>query len=454
MIWIRLGVSCIAFLSSAGSISFGMIKLAERFMRIKNPLLLLALQKLSLLLYWLPISFACVCIPRISYVNGVKLYCGEFVCSTVPPMTVAFNVLGGIWLVGFLAAAALSVVKRQSLLALEKGNVPVWNEQYFTVFEECRKQLGVKTVSLYQNDLIASPIATGLFRKRILLPFAKYTDMELRMIYEHELTHIKKKDLFWRMTGLAASWLHWFNPVIYLQQKELICRQEIVCDLSTSIDNAHFTQKEYAAFLAKLTDNEAFSAYTLALTEDKSQTIRRLEELSKTVSLNKPKKRVTGLSCACLVVLTLLPATAASAKAAKLQEDWIQAEETALEEGAQDFSDPSIAVFANAGERVVELDGNWVSVPSLERTIGANAKYIYQAQSMSAGESIAIIAACDDSAAPYRIGIKNMETGVLVSTEGTGTFMHVFEITESGSYAAYIENCSQSSISVASLAAY
>lgn len=40
MVWIRLWISCIAFLSVAGGISFGMTRLAGSVRRDENPLLM------------------------------------------------------------------------------------------------------------------------------------------------------------------------------------------------------------------------------------------------------------------------------------------------------------------------------------------------------------------------------------------------------------------------------
>lgn len=58
MVWIRLWLSCAAFLSAAGGISYGLVKLSERLWKPANPVLLLTLQKLVLVLYWVPVSFA------------------------------------------------------------------------------------------------------------------------------------------------------------------------------------------------------------------------------------------------------------------------------------------------------------------------------------------------------------------------------------------------------------
>lgn len=285
MVWIRLWISCIAFLSVAGSISFGLTRLvlAGSVRHDGDPILTLALQKLTLVLYWLPVPFACVCIPRISFGrNGITGYTGEFVCSSVSSMTVVFNLLGMIWLAGFLLSVARAGMKMHRLAQLMKGNVPVQDARALDIFEACRRQAGVIRVTFSQNDLLHSPVTAGLVRKQVVLPFADYTDTELWMICEHELTHIRNRDLAWRIMALVTSWVHWFNPAVYLLLGDLDCVQEMVCDLSISIGNAHYTKKEYAAFLVKLTDQETMNTYTLALTENKNQTIRRIQKMAET----------------------------------------------------------------------------------------------------------------------------------------------------------------------------
>lgn len=459
MVWIRLWLSCAVFLSAAGGISYGLVKLSERLWKPANPVLLLTLQKLVLVLYWVPVSFAWICLKRISYENKILSYKGEFVCSTVPSMTDAFYLLGSLWLAGFVLSIVRFAVRQHRLSVLMRGNVPVEQPCYLAVFEECRRQAGLGAVVLCQNDRLSSPITAGFFRQQVILPFAAYTDAELRMIYEHELTHIQHRDLFWRLFALATSWVHWFNPVIYLQQGELDCLQEMVCDLSIAVKNEYYTKKEYAAFLVKLTEPETVNACTTALIKNKSQTVRRIHKMAKTKELRKPKKFVAGISCAALAVLTLIPATAVSAKAAKLQEDWIRAEEVDTIAEPQDFSDPSVEEHRFDDGSVEEIDGSQEGVPysstvNLEKIIDANTRYLYQYQSMSAGNSISILASCDDDSVTYRIGIKNKETGDMTSMTGTGILIHEFKISESGTYTAFVENNNNFSIKVTGAAVY
>ncbi len=298
MVWIRLFISCLVFLSVTGAIACGLVRAARSFHRIENPGMLSVLYKTALMLYWLPVSFICVCIPRIDYENGVKAYTGEFVCSSVSSMTVVFNILGAAWLVGFLLSVVRDGRKARRLTKLVRGNVPVQDARYLSIFEECRRQAGIARVTLSQNDLLHSPVTAGFVRKQIILPFADYTDTELRMIYDHEMTHIRNRDLLWRIFALVTSWLHWFNPLLRVHLRDLDCVQEMICDLSIALDSTHYTKKEYAAFLVRLTDEEAVNAYTTALAENQSQTTRRIETMAGTKKFVKPKRWMTGLGCA------------------------------------------------------------------------------------------------------------------------------------------------------------
>ncbi len=456
MVWIRLCISDIAFLSAAGSISYGLTRLAGRILRVENPVLLLALQKLTLILYWLPVSFACVCIPRISFENGVRAYTGEFVCSSVPSMTVVFLILGIVWLAGFWLSVVRDGIKICRLAKLLRGNVPVQDARYLDLFEACRRRAGVGGVTLSQNDLLCSPVTAGLVRKQLILPFADYTDRELYMIYEHELIHIKNRDLPWRILALVTSWIHWFNPVIGLLMRDLDCEQEVICDLSIALDNAHYTKKEYAAFLVRLTDKEAANAYTTALTEDQSQTIRRIQKMTMTKRFVKPKRWMTVISCACLAVMSMIPATAVSAEAARLQENWMRAEEISVE--IQPLDD-SVVQYGYDDGSVIEINRGLEYVPysskvELDMTINANTRCVYQYRSMSAGNSISISTVCDDTSATYKIGIKNKETGKMEWISGTGKLVYDFDIVESGSYVAFVENNNNFSIKIEGTAMY
>lgn len=279
------------------------------------------------------------------------------------------------------------------------------------------------------------------------------------MIYDHEMTHIRNRDLLWRIFALVTSWIHWFNPLLRVHLRDLDCVQEMICDLSIALDSTHYTKKEYAAFLVRLTDEEAVNAYTTALAENHSQTTRRIETMAGTKKFVKPKRWMTGLGCVCLAAASLLPATAVSAEAARLQEDWMRAEEVETIAEPQDHWNPSIEEYGYDDGSVVEIDGSqdiapYSSTVDLDKTINANTRYIYQYKDKSAGDIITIVTSCADSSVTYKIGIKNKKAGAMTSISVTGRANTDFKISESGSYSAFVENNNNFPIKVEGVAVY
>lgn len=98
--------------------------------------------KLVLVLYWVPVSFAWICLKRISYENKILSYKGEFVCSTVPSMTDAFYLLGILWLAGFVLSIVCFAVRQHRLSVLMRGNVPVEQPRYLAVLRSAGGRLG------------------------------------------------------------------------------------------------------------------------------------------------------------------------------------------------------------------------------------------------------------------------------------------------------------------------
>lgn len=458
MSWIRPCISCVGFLGVAGSLSWLIMQGIMRFGA--GDLLSLSLRKLSLVLYWIPLPFLCVCLPRLKYMNGYIAITGEFVYGTVPGMTRFFTVLTAIWLTGVLVSAAYLLYGRIKLYRICRGNIPVENRREMEIFMEYADRFGLRNVQICRNDLLRSPItAVSGGRYFILLPVACYTEKELRIILEHEMNHIRSGDLRWRSLARVTMCLHWFNPLIYVQARELVYQQEIVCDLKSSIGNGQFTKKEYIALLVSLTDNDVINAHTMALMEHRNETIRRIDTMAKVTVLKRPGKLVTGACCACLAVCTMIPSTMAAAKTAQLQEQWMRAEEVCTEQEPQDWTDPSVEERTTDDGSVTEIDltsdgAFYSSVKDLTGTVDANTRMLYGYSSMAAGSSITITAQCGDSGVTYKIGIKNKATGKMVSVSGKGLLNHSFSISEAGEYTAFVENNNDFSISMSGCATY
>ena len=77
--------------------------------------------------------------------------------------------------------------------------------------------------AVIEVDAPISPMLFGLFRPRLLLPLhlRSFDAPQQQMIIEHELTHLRRRDLHWMSAGILLQTLLWFNPFMSLLRASL-----------------------------------------------------------------------------------------------------------------------------------------------------------------------------------------------------------------------------------------
>ena len=98
------------------------------------------------------------------------------------------------------------------------------------LWELCRQDLGVRRARLLVNPAVPCPMAAGLFQPTVLLPTEEMDPGDLSCVLRHELTHLKRGDLWYRLVLLAAACLHWFNPLVWLLLRQAWADLELRCD--------------------------------------------------------------------------------------------------------------------------------------------------------------------------------------------------------------------------------
>ena len=88
------------------------------------------------------------------------------------------------------------------------------------------------TIPVYRNKKATTPMLIGLFNPAIILPECDYTDAQLRAVLLHELTHLRRKDIFVKWLGVLACSIHWFNPIVWFVRRETDRACELACDES------------------------------------------------------------------------------------------------------------------------------------------------------------------------------------------------------------------------------
>ena len=131
-----------------------------------------------------------------------------------------------VWLIWLMVALILLVQKitayHSFIRYVNAGLHPVSNVEQLDRLSAIAEQTGRKRpVELCVNPLVSSPLLIGFFRPCIVLPSADIPEKDFQYIVLHELTHYKRRDMFYKWLVQITVCLHWFNPLVYLMRREI-----------------------------------------------------------------------------------------------------------------------------------------------------------------------------------------------------------------------------------------
>jgi beta-lactamase regulating signal transducer with metallopeptidase domain len=154
------------------------------------------------------------------------------------------------------------------------------------------------------SSLVSSPMLIGIFRPLIVLPQFAYVqngmEQELKYAVLHELTHYKKRDIFYKWFVIAVTCAHWFNPLMLLLRREITRACELSCDEAVISGLTRDEKRVYGNTLLALSANghTRLSVPATALCEDKKELKERLLSIMK-------HKKTTGSMIALSLILAL-----------------------------------------------------------------------------------------------------------------------------------------------------
>ncbi len=161
----------------------------------------------------------------------------EYITAEPLPMAIdPLDVVVPVW-----AICVLILLLRQAVLCisgaarLRRWKMPAEDVRLTAALERAKAALNITRgpaagATLWICPEVSSPLLRGLIRPEILLPHGEYTDEELDAILRHELIHCRRGDLWWKLLGILASALHFFNPLVWAAKKQQEIEMEQSCD--------------------------------------------------------------------------------------------------------------------------------------------------------------------------------------------------------------------------------
>ncbi len=148
------------------------------------------------------------------------------------------------------------------------------------------------------------PFICGIFKPMIVLPMYDIPYDELDLILKHELIHYKKKDLWIKRAMLLAKVLHWYNPFIYILQKEINKWCEMSCDEDVVINMSRAERKKYGETILNTMykSRQDTNSYFLGAFFSTGQTELK-QRLMSMLEVKKVSKSIVALSVAILFTM-------------------------------------------------------------------------------------------------------------------------------------------------------
>lgn len=139
-----------------------------------------------------------------------------------------------VWILGVITIFFyLTLVN--GLLLFKTRKLPVCvSEDVLRILQDCKSNLNVHSkVSIVYDDSLKSPALFGILYPKIIISpeiIKKLSPGELRYVFLHELSHLKRRDLLVNGLILAIQVIYWFNPLIWYALRQMKQDCEMACD--------------------------------------------------------------------------------------------------------------------------------------------------------------------------------------------------------------------------------
>ncbi len=211
------------------------------------------------------------------------------------------NLVVTIWIIGTLSFLAYFVLRYASFKRNTLKLQEIDEDEVLFAFESIKNKLKInKSIPIIEyNDI---PMIVGFFKPILLIP-KEHDNMELEVLFYHELLHYKYFDILINWIAIFIRCLFWFNPFVWYSFKVMQNDCEVACDYriikSMDIKNRKLYAEillKYAAIHMSSTDDTPVLGVP-SMADSKSEIKKRIYNITKF-------KRYGILNAVFIVVLT------------------------------------------------------------------------------------------------------------------------------------------------------
>jgi beta-lactamase regulating signal transducer with metallopeptidase domain len=213
------------------------------------------------------------------------------------------------WFLGVLVFSAIFIRRLASVRTLVTQSEPA-PARLVDLLRICREKVGVRgNVELRLSSRMTSPAVCGLSRPVIVIPtdlLEKTNHSKLAVIFIHELSHIKRADMWVNLFQTTLQIFYFYNPFLWLTNACVRrVREQAVDEMVLTRLNGAVTS--YSSMLIDVAEKAflrpRFSLATAGIIESKNKLKERIK-----IMLNKPLPKNTNIGFTGLVILLIAAA--------------------------------------------------------------------------------------------------------------------------------------------------
>ena len=208
-----------------------------------------------------------------------------------PKLWLSIWATGAVVYLGMTAYAYISFIKRLR----RKMHKP----DSFT--KELYSAMPGRKPALSRSGMLRTSLMFGVLSPRIVLPEHLDDEEDIVNVLHHELMHYRRRDILYKWIAAAVLSLHWFNPIIWLVQKEINRSCELSCDEMLLRSMTRDEKQSYGNTLLTMAATVPLPSRVVATTfsTDKKNLKERLEQI---MHYKKSKTRVLAAVLAVLLL--------------------------------------------------------------------------------------------------------------------------------------------------------
>jgi len=223
------------------------------------------------------------------------------------------------WLAGAMFFSARILYQNLCFSRMVRRADLVADPALLGLLQACRKEVVVNApVALVRTDAVKTPGLCGYFRPTILLPRnVSWVPelLDLRHIFLHELSHIKRRDMLVHWLCSMLRVVHWFNPVVWFGFKRMAADRELACDELALSRATRADRRSYGETILRLMEQcveKSGLPGMVGILEDRSDVERRITMIARF----HPCPRRSVLGAALFILLGLVTLTGAESQVA------------------------------------------------------------------------------------------------------------------------------------------